>query len=186
MSTSWQDDPRFADHPNMRSARLWIIMALAFVATFMMIRSFSTKSVVGGKADYSWRLTDLDGKPIDLKSFQGRPIFLNIWATWCGPCRQEMPSIAQLASNPKLKDVAFLCVSSEAPQPVKSYVERTKPPMTMLLAADDPPSVFATEGIPATFIIAPDGRIVRSQIGSMEWDDPAVIRLLEELTREAK
>ncbi len=186
MSTSWQDDPRFSDRPNMRSIRLWIIMALAFVSTFLMIRNFSSKPVIGGKADYSWQLTDLSGKPVDLKTYEGRVVFLNIWATWCGPCREEMPSIARLAANPKLKDVAFLCVSSESVEPVKSYIEQTKPPMTMLLAADSPPPVFTTEGIPATFIIAPTGRIVRSEVGSMDWDDPAVVKMLEELSREVK
>lgn len=186
MSEAWKDDPRFSPHPNMASFRLWIIMALAFLSSFMMIRQFSAKRVHGGRADYSWKLADLDGKPVELKAYRGRAVFLNIWATWCPPCREEMPSIARLAANPELKDVAFLCISSEAPEPVKGYVEQTKPPMTMLLAREDAPDVFATQGIPATFIIAPDGRIAKSVVGSTEWDDPKTVKLLESLARDAK
>ena len=186
MSEAWKSDPRFADTPNLASVRLWILMALGFVATFLLIRRYSAQEVIGGKADFAWTLTTLDGQPVELAKYRGRPIFLNIWATWCGPCMREMPSIAALASNPRLAGkVEFLCVSvDETIEPVQAYAERTKPPMTILRAASEPPTIFRTEGIPATFVIAPDGRIVQSVVGGDDWNAPAVVRMLEGLAAE--
>src|SRR4051812_49314453 len=63
-----------------------------------------------GQADYNWKLRDLAGNTVDFASFKGKPVFLNIWATWCPPCVAELPSIASLAANPRVEGVAFLCV----------------------------------------------------------------------------
>jgi thiol-disulfide isomerase/thioredoxin len=157
------------------------------MSTIMLIRSYSQVRPTGGMADYSWTMRSLDGEVVTLSKYAGKPIFLNIWATWCGPCMQEMPSIAKLANNPNLKDVVFLCVATdESPRPVQAYVDAKRPPMTILHANGSIPKVFFTEGIPATFLIAPDGRIVKSQVGSSDWDQPDVIRLLESLQRDAK
>jgi thiol-disulfide isomerase/thioredoxin len=187
MSGSAKPDPRFADASNVAPFRLWIMLGLAFVATFLVIRRYAVSPAVGGKADYTWVLSDLDGKPVMLSTYAGRPIFLNMWATWCGPCQTEMPSIARLASNPKLSKVAFLCVSiEESPDPVKAFVASKRPPMTMLMASAGVPKIFHTDGIPATFLIAPDGRIVRAENVSQEWDVPDVVTMLEGLAREAK
>jgi len=135
-------------------------------------------------ADYGWRLLDLDGKPVEFARYRGRAVFLNVWATWCPPCVGEMPGIARLAADPRMKDVAFVCVSNDDDaDTVKRFLAGKDWPMTVLRATDAPP-VFATKGIPATFLIAPDGRIVASHVGGSEWDDPAVISMLEDLSRE--
>ncbi len=92
-----------------------------------------------------------------------------------------MPSIARLAENPgiKGKNIQFVCVSvDEDLDSVRRFVEDKKWPMT-ILHARSLPRVFRTDGIPATFIIAPDGRIVAAQVGSSDWDEPEVAQLLE-------
>ena len=186
MGEAWKDDPRFANTPNLASFRLWILLGMAFCATFYLIRSYGQREI-GGKADYSWAMRSLDGEVVNLSKYQGKPIFLNVWATWCGPCLSEMPSIERLARNPKLKGVAFLCVSTdETPGPVQAYVDAKKPTMTILHANGSIPRVFKTDNIPATFIIAPGGRIVRADVGSNNWDSDDVVGLLEELQREVK
>ncbi len=75
-------------------------------------------------ADYDWSLMDLDGQPVSFAKFKGKTVFLNIWATWCGPCVGEMPSIAKLARNPRLQDknIEFVCVSTDD-------VGRCRPPV---------------------------------------------------------
>ncbi len=183
--TNSYDDPTY---PNRRPERSWMILvmvAIAFIASFLLMRRSLNEKKPGGEADYSWRIEDLDGKTSTLEKYKGKPIFLNVWATWCGPCRQEMPSIARLAANPKLKDVAFLCVSQDQSMAeVKGYLARVgAQPMTMLHSVSPAPGPFQSDGIPATFVIAPDGRIVRTQIGSIDWDDPKVVELLEGLSK---
>ena len=134
-------------------------------------------------AEFSWDLEDLDGKPVAFSTFKGKAVFLNVWATWCGPCVREMPSIARLAANPRLKDVAFVCVSTdEANGVVKAYLEGKGFPMTVLRAHDLPP-IFTTEGIPATFLIGPDGKVAASQVGASDWDTPEIVAALESLAK---
>jgi thiol-disulfide isomerase/thioredoxin len=133
--------------------------------------------------DYQWVLRDLQDAPVPFETYKGRVVFLNLWATWCPPCVAELPAIANLAGNPRLKDVAFLCVSTdESPEPVHSFLKGKNWPMTILRATDLPQG-FATEAIPATFVIAPDGRVVVADVGSAQWDDPSVVEFLERLSK---
>ncbi len=134
-------------------------------------------------AEFAWALRDLDEAPVDFARFRGRPILLNLWATWCPPCVEEMPSIALLANHPglKAKGVAFVCVSvDESAEALRRFVKGKPWAMTILRATSIPPA-FQTEGIPATFLIAPDGLIVAAEIGSARWDDPSVVAFLEKL-----
>src|SRR5262249_17837578 len=66
-----------------------------------------------GASAHKWPLRDLEGKPADFAQFSGKTVFLNVWATWCRPCVEELPSIANLARNPRLKDVTFVCISTD-------------------------------------------------------------------------
>jgi thiol-disulfide isomerase/thioredoxin len=170
--------------------RTWLYVGLAFVIFWgIYLIFFNAKIALEGTAlevpaDFSWKLEDLDGKAVALADFRGRPIFLNIWATWCPPCRSEMPSIVKLASDPRLKGIAFLAVTNEPPTPsVKKYAREEMRGLTVL-RSDRMPDVFVTEGIPATFVIAPDGKVIASQVGSMNWDDPKVVDLLEGLVKK--
>jgi thiol-disulfide isomerase/thioredoxin len=178
--------------PTEKSNRIWLYVAIGFVVFWGLTLTFFAPKIASrgplltnpgssGSADYSWRLLDLDGQPVMFEKFKGKTVFLNIWATWCGPCVQELPSIARLAAEPSLKDVAFVCVSTdESAQTVKRFLQGKNWPMTVLRATDCP-SVFATDGIPATFLIGPDGTIAASEVGSADWDDPKVVALLSGL-----
>jgi thiol-disulfide isomerase/thioredoxin len=139
-------------------------------------------------ADFHWSLRDLNDSPVDFGEFRGRPILLNIWATWCPPCVEEMPTLARLAANPQIKEknVAVVCVSQdESGETLRRFVEGKGWGMTILRATSTP-IVFQTDGIPATFVIAPDGRIVASQLGSAQWDHPSVVAFLEKLAATSR
>ncbi len=136
-------------------------------------------------AEFRWELEDLDGQPVDFARYKGRPILLNLWATWCGPCLQEMPSIARLAASKDLegRDVAFVCVSTdESAEALRRFMKGKDWPMTVLRAKEVPPA-YQTQGIPATFLISPDGRIAAAEIGAAQWDDPSVAYFLQKLAR---
>ena len=80
---------------------------------------------------------DLDDRPVHFSKFKGKPLFLNIWATWCGPCVQEMPSIARLAENPRLKGkgIQFVCISTdESSAAVRRFIDGKNWSMTFLRA----------------------------------------------------
>ncbi|WP_406701052.1 TlpA disulfide reductase family protein [Singulisphaera sp. Ch08] len=181
------------------STQTWLIVATCLATAWIVfLLLFGPRSGNGGDlpvpelkapippgvAEYGWGLRDLAGAPVPLRQYQGKTIFLNLWATWCAPCVAELPAIANLASNPRLKDVAFLCVSTdESPEAVRSFLKGKNWPLTILMASDAPP-IFTTAGIPATFVIAPDGQVVVSEIGSAQWDDPSVVDFLERLSQK--
>ena len=178
-----------------RPGRTWLYVGLVFLVGWTIyLRYFNPGQSSGaprlgsgpmiGPADFSWKVQDLDGAPVEFAKFQGKPIFLNIWATWCPPCVKEMPSIARLAADPKLKDVAFVCVSvDDTSDVVKNFLRGKDWPMTVL-RTQGLPKIFETEGIPATFIIDPKGNVVASEVGSAEWDDPSVIEFLQKLAKK--
>jgi thiol-disulfide isomerase/thioredoxin len=176
--------------------RTWIWVALAFAAFWVVYLGFFgprnrralEDSGIDRPAEYGWTLHDLKEQPVRFTRFQGKTVFLNIWATWCGPCVAEMPSIARLAANPHLKgkDIEFVCVSvDDSTAAVKSFLSNKDWPMTVLHASSLP-SVFSTEGIPATFVISPAGRIVAAEVGSSNWDSPDVVAFLEKTAAGSK
>ena len=179
--------------------RKWLAIGLALVFAWVAFlatrgqRQDSDAPMLEGTglvapANFDWALRDLDDAPVDFAKFRGRPILLNLWATWCPPCVEEMPTFARLAANPQLKEkgVVVVCVSlDESPETLRRFVKGEDWGMTILRATSTP-LVFQTEGIPATFLIAPDGRVVASQVGSAQWDHPSVVAFLEKLATPAR
>ena len=140
-------------------------------------------SALTGPADFRWTLQDSEGGPVDFAKFRGKPVVLNLWATWCPPCVEEMPTLSRLAEHPalKAKGVEVVCVSTdESADALRGFLKGKDWRMTILRATDIPP-VFRTEGIPATFVIDPGGSVVASQVGSARWDDPSVVAFLEKV-----
>jgi thiol-disulfide isomerase/thioredoxin len=137
-------------------------------------------------ADYEWKLEDLEGKPVDFAAFRGKTVFLNIWATWCPPCVAEMPSIDRLAKNPRVDDVVFACVSGdESLAALRAFVLKRNLTVPVYRMLDRPPAAYETDGIPATFILTSDGKILLREVGAAEWDDSVVVQLLAGLAERA-
>ncbi len=169
--------------------RTWLIIGLVFLAFWVVYLSFFApgkrkpleESAIDVPADYNWTLEDLGNQPVEFARFKGKTVFLNVWATWCGPCVGEMPSIARLAANPALKgkNIEFVCVSiDDSTDKVVQFLRGKNWPMTVL-HSQSLPRVFETEGIPATFILTPSGRITAAEVGSNDWDTPEVVAFLE-------
>src|SRR3982751_4985137 len=97
----------------------------------------------GARADYAWTLVDLDGTPVEFARYRGRAVFLNVWATWCPPCVAELPAIAHLAANPALRDVAFVCVSTDDDlESVRRFVRQQSLKLPVAWGARTLPGVF--------------------------------------------
>jgi len=125
-----------------------------------------------GHADYGWAIQTLDGETVPFSDFQGKTVFLNVWASWCSPCVMEMPSIEKLRQSIDPSKVAFVIVSREEEQAVRAFAER-QPLDLPLYIAEEVPSVFDSSTVPATFIIDPTGKVVFKHTGAVKWDGAA-------------
>jgi thiol-disulfide isomerase/thioredoxin len=181
--------------PVSKPNRIWWYVAAGAVVLWVLYlnlllpgpRKPLENSGMSTPANYDWSLVDLQDQPVPFSKFKGKTVFLNFWATWCPPCVREMPSIDKLAKNPRLrgKNIEFVCASTDdSTETVRQYVVGKNWPMTILRASKIP-SVFYSEGIPATCLIAPDGRIAAFQVGAADWSESRVVELLEKLSAQA-
>jgi peroxiredoxin len=148
-----------------------------------------TGPVAAGKMAANFKLQDLKGNAVSLSSMRGKVVLLNIWATWCAPCREEMPSIESLYEKFRGdKDFVVLAVSqdTDGSKAVAPYVEKNGLNFTVLLdPQNEVGEAYNVSGIPETFIIGRDGRIVAHHLGPYDWSSGEMRAALEELI-EAK
>ena len=127
------------------------------------------ESMVGQKApDISF--TDLDGNPVNLTDYRGKVVFLDFWATWCGPCKMEMPHLQKLHEElSPSADVVFLCASSEDVGTIKSYIAKNGYTFKVVrVKAEDATGKYKASSIPAGFVIDRDGTIRAHMVGAQK------------------
>ncbi len=128
--------------------------------------------------DLSGTFKTLDGRDVSLidSDLESKVLFLNLWATWCLPCLEEMPAMASLYQEFSDQGLAMVAVSSEDPEVVLQFLEEHPYPFTILLDPEDTHALSVEViALPTTFIVDRQGRIALRQIGSYSWDSPAMI-----------
>ncbi|HOX32025.1 MAG TPA: TlpA disulfide reductase family protein [Spirochaetales bacterium] len=128
-------------------------------------------------------LEGLDGKKSKLSDLKGKAVLLNFWATWCPPCRAEMPDIQTLWEKTKDKDFALVALSlGESRQTVADFVAQSGYRLPVYL---DPKSraggTYGVRSIPTTYIVGKDGRIIAYTVGGREYATPEVLAFFAEL-----
>lgn len=127
----------------------------------------------------SFQISDAKGKIADLSSFKGKKVFVNLWATWCGPCRAELPSIKKLYAKTSGDKAAFIMLSLDDQfETALQFAEKTKLNMPLYYPAANLPSLFNVNGIPTTFIFDEKGELIHRQEGATDYDTPFYADLL--------
>jgi thiol-disulfide isomerase/thioredoxin len=128
-------------------------------------------------------VTMLDGTSQSLRALKGKVVFLNFWATWCGPCRAEMPSITNLYQHFKNSDFVILAIDiQESKEDVAAFMSKMRLPFPAALDSSGKVSqLYNVSAIPTTYIIDRDGYVVAMTRGSMEWNTPAVFSAIDKL-----
>ncbi len=142
-----------------------------------------------GKLAPDFVVQDLQGQAVRLSAQRGKVVFLNLWTTWCPPCRMEMPAMEALSRKLAGEDFVMLAVSEDdgGAGVVKPFVEELK--LTFPVLVDPQGEVgrrFSVTGYPETFVIDREGRQVARFIGPRDWKDPAMERDLRTLIREGR
>lgn len=135
-----------------------------------------------GRPAPGFRLPDLDGRPTELKAFAGRWVMVHFWASWCAPCRREMPALAR-AGDRFGRDLALVLVNTaETEEEVFAFLATVAPALTSLLDIDGAVTErWQPRGLPASFFVDPRGRLRWIALGGRPWDTPPYAQFLDRL-----
>lgn len=136
------------------------------------------------EAEYDFELITLEGKKISLEQYKGKVIFLNLWATWCGPCIAEMPGIQSLYEDVQdNENIEFVMVSlDDAMSKPQKFIDRKDFTFPVYMPGNGIPDIYRTGAIPTTHIIDKEGNIVFSKRGTANYDTRKFRKYLEELS----
>jgi peroxiredoxin len=131
-------------------------------------------------------LTSLDGKVVRLSDLRGKIVFINIWATWCPPCKEEIPSMARFYSKMKNEGVEILAISEDRDEnALIDFVKKQGLKFPIFL---DPEkkiyNLYKATGVPETHLIDKSGIIKKTWIGPFNWIDPTHINNVKKLIAE--
>lgn len=135
--------------------------------------------------DYDFSVKDLDGKKLSMTGLKGKVIFINLWATWCGPCRVEMPSIQNLYNSVDKEKVAFVMLSLDQEnqqRKIAQYINDKKFTFPVYQPASPLPKMLRVNTIPTTFIIGPDGKVASTKTGMANYDTEEMRSFLKKLS----
>jgi thiol-disulfide isomerase/thioredoxin len=135
------------------------------------------------KAAPNFTLSTSDGQQVSLHQYRGKVVFLNFWATWCIPCREEMPALEQLHQTYQSQDLAILSIDlKESADQVKAFFQKHSLSFPALL--DQNGSVFRdylVSGMPTTYLIGRDGTLLARGVGGRDWTRAEALQLIQEL-----
>ena len=128
----------------------------------------------------NWKLQDLDGKSANLSEVKDKVVIINLWATWCPPCKAEMPALQQLYTKYGER-VAFFFVSNEKPDKLTSFLQQEEYDLPVYIPRENYPKEFSSTSLPTTYVIDKEGNIIMEEIGAKDWFSESFQKRLEEL-----
>ena len=176
--------------PRRASRRQWVAaggvgIALAAVAVAMVLRAPEVTRVIPGAAAPAFEAVDVvSGAQRSLADYRGEIILLNIWATWCRPCEDELPSMERLYRElgPEGLRVVAVSVDRESRHKVQEWVEQLGLTFTILQDRSGRiEELYQTTGVPESFVIDQNGVILKREIGPREWDSAVQSGMLRRL-----
>jgi len=163
----------------------WFVRGL-LISGFTLVADFGAaaelKTWAGGPPP-AFDLMGLDGRRYRLADLRGNVVLINFWATWCAPCREEMPSIQRLKDKLAGRPFVALAVNLDEPESrVRKFLSEASLELTVLLdPGREAARAWNARILPASFIIGPEGAIRYSVIGEIDWSDEQVVRRVSAL-----
>jgi peroxiredoxin len=139
------------------------------------------------KAAPDFTLPNVDEQQVSLRQYRGKVVFLNFWATWCIPCREEMPGLEQLHQTFQQQDLVILAINlKEGAEQVKTFFQKRTLSFPALL--DQNGAVFrdySVAGMPTTYLIGRNGNLLARGVGGRDWTRAEAQELIRDLVKKA-
>ena len=169
--------------------RLHCMRVVAAAFAFVAAAALAEADLKPWKGEATPRLagTDVAGKAFDLEGRRGRVVVVNFWATWCEPCRDELPSLERLQKARGGDKFEVVTMNfGEMPERVKTFLEREFVELPVVLDRNkENAGRWKVGGLPMTFIIDASGRVRYQVYGERKWDDAQTLAVVDKLIAEA-
>jgi len=144
------------------------LTALNAIKLSVMAALFSVSMLVQASSP-DMRFTDLDGKTVDLADYRGKWVVVNYWATWCPPCKEEIPELVMFHENHKDSDAVVVGFNMEkkSPELLSRFVEENMMTYPVVPMSDDMALIGTVPGLPTTYLLDPSGKPVAMQVGQV-------------------
>ena len=141
-----------------------------------------------GSMAVPFALTTLDGKVVKSSELAGKVVLVNFWATWCGPCKEEMPSLARLQKQLDPTQFALMTVTTDLQrQGIAHFLSQLGVSLPVLFDEDQEVSrSFMVRGLPTTIVIAQDGTLAGRAVGPRAWDSPEAVAVMQQVMENGK
>ncbi|MBS1557111.1 MAG: TlpA family protein disulfide reductase [Bacteroidetes bacterium] len=178
----------------------WILILpiLYFTGAFSELASLTQSAVIhAGFADaspqgedgqevfnYDFTIKDLAGNKIDFSIYKGKTVFLNMWATWCPPCRSEMPSIQKVYDEVDKSKIEFVMLSLDKDgqqEKVKKYVQQHHFTFPIFMPSGYLSEQLNVPSIPTTFVLSPEGKILYKEVGMRNYNTDKFKKFLHDV-----
>jgi thiol-disulfide isomerase/thioredoxin len=150
--------------------------------------SFKMSRFPSGSMAVPFELTTLDGKVVRSSELAGKVLLVNFWATWCGPCKEEMPSLARLQKQLDPAQFALLTVTTDLQrQGIAHFLSQLGVSLPVLFDEDQEVSrSFMVRGLPTTIVIARDGTVAGRAVGPRAWDSPEAVAMMRQVMESGR
>ena len=174
-----------------------IVRALFILSLFFLVAIGPRSSLGGNRNSVSpleadkqinikapdFTLKDVNGRTVSLSSLKGKVLLVNFWATWCPPCKAEMPSMNKLYNSMKVRGLEIVAISSDSSlSSIKDFLAKSR--VDFLVLHDEKKAVslqYKVFSMPTTFLIDRNGFVVEKYYGEYDWTDPEVRTQIEKL-----
>ena len=150
--------------------------------------SLKMSRLPAGSTAMPFELTSLDGTRVRLSDLAGKVVLVNFWATWCGPCKEEMPSLARLQQQLDPKKFVLLTVTTDLQrQGIAQFLSQAGVSLPVLFDEDQEVSrSFLVRGLPTTVVVGRDGTLLGRAVGPRVWDSQESVALMRQMMENGK
>ena len=153
-----------------------------------LFTSLKMSRLPAGSMAVPFELATLDGKVVKSSELAGKVVLVNFWATWCGPCKEEMPSLARLQQQLDPSRFTMLTVTTDLQrQGIAHFLSQLGVSLPVLFDEDQEVSrSFMVRGLPTTIVIARDGALVGRAVGPRAWDSADALAMMRQVLESGK